>query len=114
MHTRPQARTFYRNRRKTGVLTSSGKFVRVREMVPELVVPRLDSRFKLKPYVSYRAPLGTEEPQTPHKLFTEVVAPWIEKEIKEGTFDLDNLEKYGLERSQEGKIFQLYPKNYVR
>ncbi|RXM93194.1 39S ribosomal protein L41, mitochondrial [Acipenser ruthenus] len=110
------SRTFYKNRgaRKTGVLTSSGKFVRVREMVPELVVPRLDAGFKLKPYVSYRAPPGTEEPQTPHKLFTEVVAPRIEKEIKEGTFDPDNLEKYGLERSQEGKIFQLYPKNYVR
>ncbi|KAK6488062.1 39S ribosomal protein L41, partial [Huso huso] len=59
-------------------------------------------------------PPGTEEPQTPNTLFTEVAAPQIEKEIREGTFNPENLEKHGLESSQEGKILQLYPKNYVR
>ncbi|XP_005994514.1 large ribosomal subunit protein mL41 [Latimeria chalumnae] len=107
-------KTHYKPRgtKRTGFITSSGKFVTVKEMVPEFVVPNL-SGFKLKPYVSYKAPTGTEEPFTAKKLFMEVVAPQIEKDIKEGSFDPNNLEKYGFEPTQEGKLFQLYPKNYV-
>ncbi|XP_008937164.1 PREDICTED: 39S ribosomal protein L41, mitochondrial, partial [Merops nubicus] len=108
-------RTYNKGRgaKKPGVLTASHKFLLVKEMVPEFVVPDLRG-FKLKPYVSYRAPEGSEQPMTAKQLFTEVVAPRIEKDVKEGTFDPENLEKYGFEPTQEGKLFQLYPKNYVR
>ncbi|NWH62496.1 RM41 protein, partial [Geococcyx californianus] len=102
-----------RGAKKLGVLTSNRKFILIREMVPEFVVPDLQG-FKLKPYVSYRAPEGSEEPLTAKMLFDEVVAPHIKKDVKEGTFDPNNLAKYGFEPTQEGKLFQLFPKNYVR
>ncbi|NXS63761.1 RM41 protein, partial [Brachypteracias leptosomus] len=102
-----------REARRPGVLTRSGKFLLVKQMVPQFIVPDLQG-FKLKPYVSYRAPEGSEPPMTAKQLFTEVVAPRIEKDVKEGTFDAGNLEKYGFEPTQEGKLFQLFPKNYVR
>ncbi|XP_053551989.1 39S ribosomal protein L41, mitochondrial [Bombina bombina] len=102
-----------RGAKMTGYMTSSGKFMKVKEMVPEFVVPDL-SGFKLKPYVSYKAPPGTEEQMTAKKLFKETVAPLIEKDIKDGTFNPENLEKYGFEPTQEGKLFQLFPKNYVQ
>ncbi|XP_028664613.1 39S ribosomal protein L41, mitochondrial [Erpetoichthys calabaricus] len=108
-------RTFFRNRgaRRTGVLLSSGKFITYREMVPEFVVPSLQG-FRLKPYVSYCASKGTEAPMTAKRLFDEVVAPQIEKDVKDKTFDPNHLEKYGFEPTQDGKLFQLHPKNYVR
>ncbi|KAK7164392.1 hypothetical protein R3I94_002944 [Phoxinus phoxinus] len=108
-------RTFYKSRgaRPTGIITSSRKFIPVQAMVPEFVVPNLEG-FSLKPYVSYKTPAGTEEPMTPEKLFSQVVAPQIERDIEEGVFNVDNLEKYGLEKTQEGKLFKLYPKNFVR
>ncbi|KAG8447407.1 hypothetical protein GDO86_014762 [Hymenochirus boettgeri] len=56
-----------RGAKKIGYLTSSGKFIKVKEMVPEFVVPNLTG-FKLRPYVSYKAPPGTEEPMTPKTL----------------------------------------------
>lgn len=96
-----------------GYLTLGGKFIKIKEMVPEFVVPNLTG-FKLKPYVSYKTPKGTEPPLTAKQLFMDVVAPQIEKDIKGGTFDPHNLEKYGYESTQEGKLFQLFPKNYVR
>ncbi|XP_062446979.1 large ribosomal subunit protein mL41 [Rhea pennata] len=102
-----------RGAKKLGVLTSNKKFILIKEMVPQFVVPDLTG-FKLKPYVSYRAPEGSEPPMTAKQLFTEVVAPSIEKDVKEGTFDPSDLEKYGFEPTQEGKLFQLFPKNYVR
>ncbi|EQB77146.1 39S ribosomal protein L41, mitochondrial [Camelus ferus] len=89
------------------------KFVQVKEMVPELVVPEL-AGFRLKPYVNYRAPEGTDAPLTAKQLFLEAVAPAIEKDFKAGTFDPERLEKYGFEPTQEGKLFQLYPKNFPR
>lgn len=82
-------------------------------MIPEFVVPNLEG-FKLKPYVSYRSPPGTESPLTAQSLFTEVVAPNIKRDFEQGTFSQDQLEKYGFEPTQEGKLFKLYPKNYVR
>ncbi|NWH47371.1 RM41 protein, partial [Fregata magnificens] len=102
-----------RGAKKLGVLTSNRKFLLIKEMVPQFVVPNLEG-FKLKPYVSYRAPEGSEPPLTAKQLFTEVVAPRIEKDVKQGAFDPNNLEKYGFEPTQEGKLFQLFPKNYVR
>ncbi|NWU11465.1 RM41 protein, partial [Cephalopterus ornatus] len=102
-----------RGAKRPGVLTSNKKFLLVKEMVPEFVVPDLTG-FKLRPYVSYRAPEGSEPPATARQLFDELVAPHIEKDVKDGTFDPDNLEKYGFEPTQEGKLFQLFPKNYAR
>ncbi|XP_063287831.1 large ribosomal subunit protein mL41 [Pelobates fuscus] len=109
----PKSYKTARGPRKAGYLTSSGKFVRVKEMVPELVVPDLTG-FKLRPYVSYKAPEGTEEQMTAKKLFMETVASSIKKDIEEGKFNPENLEKYGFEPSQQGKLIQLYPKNYVQ
>ncbi|KAM4877676.1 large ribosomal subunit protein mL41 [Thomomys bottae] len=108
-------RSFYKSRgaKRTGVTVPGRKFVQIKEMVPEFVVPDLTG-FKLKPYVNYRAPAGTETPLTARALFLEVAAPAIEKDFKEGTFDPGRLEKYGFEPTQEGKLFQLYPKNFPR
>lgn len=108
-------RSHYKGRgaRRPGVLSAGKKFLRIAQMVPQFVVPDL-AGFKLKPYVSYRAPEGSEPPVTAKQLFTAVVAPRIEKDVKNGTFDPDNLEKYGFEPTQEGKLFQLFPKNYMR
>lgn len=82
-------------------------------MIPEFVVPNLEG-FNLKPYVSYKAPEGTEQPMTAESLFSQVVAPQIERDIEEGVFNKDNLEKYGLEKTQDGKLFKLYPKYFAR
>ncbi|XP_063050904.1 large ribosomal subunit protein mL41 [Engraulis encrasicolus] len=108
-------RSHYKGRgsRPAGRLTCSGKFVRVNEMIPEFVVPSLEG-FNLRPYVSYRAPQGTEPVLTPETLFNQTVASQIQKDIEAGTFDMNNLEKYGLDPKQEDKLFKLYPKNYVR
>lgn len=102
-----------RGSRPAGLKLSSRKFLSIRAMIPEFVVPSLEG-FQLKPYVSYRAPKGTEPPVTAQSLFDEVVAPQIKKDFEEGTFSKDQLEKYGFEPKQEGKLFKLYPKNYVR
>lgn len=102
-----------RGARPTGLRLSSRKFLPIRAMIPEFVVPNLEG-FNLKPYVSYRSPRGTLPPVTPQSVFAEVVAPQIKKDFEEGTFSKDQLERYGLEPTQEGKLFKLYPKNYVR
>lgn len=102
-----------RGARSTGLRLSSRKFLPIRAMIPEFVVPNLKA-FKLKPYVSYRCPRGTEPPLTCQTLFAEAVAPQIKKDFDEGTFSENQLEKYGFEPTQEDKLFQLYPKNYVR
>ncbi|XP_018414856.1 PREDICTED: 39S ribosomal protein L41, mitochondrial [Nanorana parkeri] len=102
-----------RGTKKMGYLTSNRKFVKVKEMVPQFIVPNLTG-FNLKPYVTYKAPPGTEEEMSAEKLFMETVAPAIQKDYEEGTFDPDTLEKYGFEPTQEGKLFKLYPKNYVQ
>ncbi|XP_012705424.2 39S ribosomal protein L41, mitochondrial [Fundulus heteroclitus] len=102
-----------RGSRPAGLRLSSGKFLSVRAMIPEFVVPHLEG-FKLKPYVSYRSPRGTEPPLTAQGLFDQVATPQIEKDFEEGAFSRGQLEKYGFEPTQEGKLFKLYPKNYVR
>ncbi|XP_071430453.1 large ribosomal subunit protein mL41 [Pithys albifrons albifrons] len=108
-------RTYNKGRgaKKLGLLTGNKKFVLIKEMVPEFVVPDLTG-FKLRPYVSYRAPEGSEPPATARQLFDQLVAPRIERDVKDGTFEPENLQKYGFEPSQEGKLFQLFPKNYAR
>lgn len=102
-----------RGARPTGLKLSSGKFLPIKAMIPEFVVPNLEG-FKLKPYVSYRSPRGTTPPVTAESLFADVVAPQIKKDFEEGAFSKDQLLKYGFEPTQEGKLFKLYPKNYVR
>ncbi|KAG9472555.1 large ribosomal subunit protein mL41 [Eleutherodactylus coqui] len=102
-----------RGAKRVGYLTRFRKFVKVKEMVPEFVVPDL-SGFKLRPYVSCRAPEGTEEQMTAKKLFMETAAAAVEKDIEDGSFDPNNLQKYGFEPTQEGKLFKLYPRNYVQ
>ncbi|XP_074493598.1 large ribosomal subunit protein mL41 [Sebastes fasciatus] len=102
-----------RGARPTGLKLSSSKFLSIRTMIPEFVVPNLEG-FQLKPYVSYRSPQGTEPPVTAQSVFAEVVAPQIKRDFEEGTFSKEQLEKYGFNPTQEGKLFKLYPKNYVR
>ncbi|KAK5870480.1 hypothetical protein PBY51_003422 [Eleginops maclovinus] len=102
-----------RGARPTGLRLSSRKFLSIRTMIPEFVVPSLEG-FKLKPYVSYRSPRGVEPPLTAESVFAEVVAPQIKKDFEEGTFSKEKLERYGFNPKQEGKLFKLYPKNYVR
>lgn len=109
------ARTHNKGRtaRPTGLRLSSRKFISVQAMIPEFIVPKLEG-FKLKPYVSYRTPQGTGPPVTAEGLFAEVIAPQIAKDFDEGTFNKEQLEKYGFETTQDGKVFKLYPKNFVR
>lgn len=102
-----------RGAKPTGLRLSSGKFLSIRAMIPEFVVPHLEG-FKLRPYVSYRTARGAEPPLTAQSLFAEVVAPQIKNDFEAGTFSQDQLEKYGFEPTQEGKLFKLYPKNNVR
>ncbi|KAM8796551.1 RM41 protein, partial [Eudromia elegans] len=109
----PRSHNKGRGARRPGVLTSSKKFLLLRRMVPSFVVPDL-AGFELKAYVSYRAPAGTAPPHTARQLFDEVVAPRIEKDVRAGVFDESQLHKYGFEETQEGKLFQLFPKNYAR
>lgn len=108
-------RSHYKGRgaQSTGVRGRGGVFVQVREMVPEFVVPAL-SGFKLKPYVNYRAPAGDEQPLTAERLFRATAAPAIEKAFRDGTLQPARLHEHGFEPSQEGKLFQLYPKNFAR
>uniref|UniRef100_A0A8C6IDF0 39S ribosomal protein L41, mitochondrial n=1 Tax=Mus spicilegus TaxID=10103 RepID=A0A8C6IDF0_MUSSI len=109
----PSTFTKSRGAKKTGIHTSDRKFVQIKEMVPEFVVPDLTG-FKLNPYN------GTRSPELWLNLLLVLAPFWcsrpgsLEKDFKEGTFDADNLEIYGFEPTQEGKLFQLYPKNFPR
>lgn len=109
----PKSHNKGRGAHPTGIKLSSNKFLPVRARIPEFVVPNLEG-FKLRPYVSYRAPRGTEAPLTAQSLFNEAVAPQIKKDFEEGAFSKEQLEKYGFEPTQDGKLFKLYPKNFVR
>lgn len=65
------------------------KFVYVKEMEPELVVPDLEG-FELKPYVSYRTLDIDTKKFTAKELFDSVYAPALEAKFKEdGTEDFD-------------------------
>lgn len=62
------------------------KFVYVKEMEPELIVPDLTG-FQLKPYVSYRTEEVLNEPFTAKELFDKVYAGEVERAFKENNVD---------------------------
>ena len=99
-----------RGARPTGLRLSSRKFLPTGAMIPEFMVPVLEG-FKLKPYVSYRAPGGSLPPVTARNVFAEVAAAQIKTDFEKGTYSKEQLEKYGFEPTQEGKLYKLYPKN---
>lgn len=70
------------------------KFVYVKEMEPEIVVPNLDG-FELKPYVSYRAEDISTPPHTAKELFDRVYASQVERDFKE-----KNIENYDVPQEQ--------------
>ncbi|NWX90544.1 RM41A protein, partial [Nothoprocta pentlandii] len=109
----PRSHNKGRGARRPGVLTSNRKFLLLRPMVPHFVVPDL-AACELKAYVSYRAAAGAEPPLTARRLFDEAVAPRIERDVRDGVFQEGELQRYGFEETQEGKLFRLFPKNYVR
>lgn len=96
-------RTFYKSHgaKDAGFQARNGKSVQVKEMVPEL------AGFRLKPYLNYRA-------RRSRPLFREVVELAIQKDFRDGTFDPGHLEKDSFEPTQDGKLFQLYPKSFPR
>jgi len=66
--------------------TVDGQAVPVREKVPIIMVPNLDS-FKLKPYVTYRAEKVNEPPIESRDLFNIFYAPKIEADFKNASGD---------------------------
>ncbi|CAH1401049.1 unnamed protein product [Nezara viridula] len=64
------------------------EFITVPELIPELVVPDL-SGFKLKPYVSYRAPNVVQSEFTAEDLFTAVYTAKIKTDFESGKLDKD-------------------------
>jgi len=62
------------------------EFVRVPEMIPELIVPDLKD-CNLKPYVSYRVADIVQEEFTPQELFGYVYQSKIEEDFKNGKLD---------------------------
>lgn len=77
---------FFRYAREPGYWDKDKNLVIVPEMIPELIVPDLTD-FKLKPYVSYRAPDTEEPPFTAKDLFYGVYADKIEADFKAGKLD---------------------------
>ncbi|KFM78576.1 39S ribosomal protein L41, mitochondrial, partial [Stegodyphus mimosarum] len=75
-----------RGMRLPGYYDENKKFVKVPEMVPELVVPDLTG-FHLKPYVSYRTADVVQEKFTPEHLFYAVYAKKLKKDFEEGKLD---------------------------
>nr|CAD7586989.1 unnamed protein product [Timema genevievae] len=67
---------------------SKGHFVTVQEMIPELIVPDL-TNFKLKPYVSYKAPDVVQSEFTAQDLFNVVYSKKIAEDFKQGKLDQD-------------------------
>ncbi|KAJ8686678.1 hypothetical protein QAD02_022472 [Eretmocerus hayati] len=66
--------------------TQNGKFIKVPEMIPELVVPNLQG-FTLKPYVSYRSLDVFQDPFTAQDLFNAVYASKIKEDFEKGQLD---------------------------
>lgn len=59
------------------------KFVEIPEMIPELIVPKLDG-FKLKPYVTYKVQTVVNEEFTAEDLFYAVYSKKIQDDLKKG------------------------------
>lgn len=103
--------------RDTGYTDAKGRYIKVAEKIPQLIVPDLTG-FELKAYVSYRTPNVVQSEFTPEDLFNAVYAPkiiedWNKKEINEnGTSKnpskeemLDAKTAYNLARKTGSDIF---------
>lgn len=95
------------------------KFVYVKEMEPELIVPDLEG-FNLKPYVSYKTNEVNTQPFTAKDLFDEVYAEKVEKSYREHkieTFDVpqEKIDESRLRAMQTGAdLFEEHPLDGVR
>lgn len=78
----------------------NGRFVKVPEMIPELIVPDLTD-CKLKPYVSYKAADVIQSEFTSQQLFDAVYSKKIVTDFKKGALDENG---YPLEPSEEEKL----------
>ncbi|XP_013140856.1 PREDICTED: 39S ribosomal protein L41, mitochondrial [Papilio polytes] len=78
----------------------NGKFVKIPEMIPEIIVPDLTD-FKLKPYVSYKAEDVIQSEFTAEHLFNAIYSKKIATDFKEGKLDADG---QPLEPSEEEKM----------
>lgn len=95
------------------------KFVYVKEMEPELVVPDLTD-FELKPYVSYRTEDVNTKPLTAKDIFDEVYASKIEVAFKDNNIDTfevpdDDIDQARLRALQTGAdLMEEHPLDGVR
>lgn len=95
------------------------KFVYVKEMEPELVVPDLEG-FELKPYVSYRTEDVESKPFTAKDLFDYVYADKIiedfeENNIKEYNVSSEQIDEARLKAMQTGSdLFEEHTLDGVR
>ncbi|XP_045774820.1 39S ribosomal protein L41, mitochondrial [Maniola jurtina] len=78
----------------------NGRFVKVPEMIPELIVPDLKD-CDLKPYVSYKAKDVVQSEFTAQQLFDAVYSKKIVTDFKQGKLDADG---QALEPSEEEKL----------
>ncbi|XP_068617922.1 large ribosomal subunit protein mL41 [Battus philenor] len=78
----------------------NGRFVKVPEMIPEIIVPDLKD-FHLKPYVSYKSEDVIQSEFTPQHLFDAIYSKKIVTDFKEGKLDADG---QPLEPSNEEKL----------
>lgn len=78
----------------------NGKFVKVPEMIPELIVPDL-SDCTLKPYVSYKTEDVVQSEFTSQQLFDAVYSKKIVLDFKHGKLDENGLP---IEPSEEEKL----------
>ncbi|CAG5033319.1 unnamed protein product [Parnassius apollo] len=78
----------------------NGRFVKVPEMIPEIIVPDLKD-FNLKPYVSYKTEDVIQSEFTPRQLFDAIYSKKIVTDYKQGKLDADG---QPLEPSEEEKL----------
>lgn len=95
----PELEIDKRGVRDTGYMLD-GRFVKVPEMIPEIIVPDLKD-CDLKPYVSYKAANVVQSEFTPQQLFDAVYGRKIVKDFKAGKLDEDG---QPLEPSDEEKL----------
>ncbi|KAL0871033.1 hypothetical protein ABMA27_004842 [Loxostege sticticalis] len=81
----PELEVDRRGVRDTGYMLN-GRFVKVPEMIPELIVPDL-TNCELKPYVSYKAADVIQSEFTAQQLFDAVYSKKIVTDYKEGKLD---------------------------
>ncbi|OQV20180.1 hypothetical protein BV898_05739 [Hypsibius exemplaris] len=69
-------------------LASTGEFVVIPEMIPELVVPNLEG-FPLKPYVSFKVPDIVEPELTARELFDTLYGKKLKDDFEAGKLDAE-------------------------